>query len=140
MKTNYSICPEERHAKAYGKDIQISTKDSIILCKLIRGKKLTVVKKLLTDLSEEKRSIRGKYYTKAVGEFLIILNSCEKNADNLGLDKGKLFVQSSANLGSHVHRRRRKSKFGSRMKFTNIEVFLIECGKSASAVKTGVKQ
>jgi len=122
----YTINPKERHAKASATNLRISTKNSIVLCRVIRGKKLTVVKRLLNDLSEKKRSLDGKYYSKAVEEFIILLHSCEKNADNIGLERARLFAHCSATHGSNLRRRRRKAKFGSKMKSTNLEIMLIE--------------
>jgi ribosomal protein L22 len=122
----YTIKPEQRCAKAYGRNIRASTKALIRICKFIRGKKLNVVKRLLNDLLNEKRSIDGKYYTKSADELSRLLHSCEKNAVHMGLDVGRLFVHASAHKGAIFRRRRRKSKFGSRMKNTNLEVVLIE--------------
>jgi len=129
MFVAYTIKPKQRYAKAYGANLQASTKDMIKICKVIRGKKLKTVKRLLNDLNLKKRSIGGKYYSKAVAEVLNLLNSCEKNADGLALEKERLFVHASASYGSRVNRRRRKAAFGSRMKYTNLEIFLIERGK-----------
>ena len=122
----YTTVPEKKHAKAYGNNLRISTKSSVKLSKFIRGKKLKVVKRFLDGLVAEKRDLDGKYYTKTAEEFINMLNSCEKNAINIGLDKEKLFVHASAHLGSNFRRRRRKSGFGSKMKTTNLEVMLIE--------------
>ncbi|MBI5332495.1 MAG: hypothetical protein HZB65_02895 [Candidatus Aenigmarchaeota archaeon] len=123
---SYTINPKERHAKASAENLRVSTKDSIVLSRAIRGKKLTTAKRLLNDLSEKKRDLDGKYHSKAVGEFIELLNSCEKNADNTGLERSRLFLHCSATHGSKSRRRRRKSKFGSQMKTTNLEMILIE--------------
>jgi len=57
-----------------------------------------------------------------------LLHSCEKNADSIGLEKGRLFVHVSAQRGQNFRRRRRKSGFGTKMKSTNLEIMLIERG------------
>lgn len=123
---DYTFIPEKKHAKANGDNLRISRKKSVKLSRFIRGKKLNVVKRFLNDILAEKRDLDGKYYTKTAKEFLKLLNSCEKNAENLGLDKGKLFVHSSAHQGWNFRRRRRKAGFGSKMKSTNLEIMLIE--------------
>jgi ribosomal protein L22 len=125
----YTIIPAEKHAKAYGRNLRISTKDAIILCRVIRKKPLERARRLLNDLDSKKRSLKGSYYSKAVAEILGLLESCEKNAEFLGLDPEKLLVHASAHTGPVIRRRRRKSAFGSRMKSTNMEIILIEKGK-----------
>jgi ribosomal protein L22 len=122
----YTFEPEQKHAKACATNVRISTKNAEIVCRVVRRKKLTVAKRLLEGLVARTRSLDGKYYTNAAEELLSLLNSCEKNADNRGLDKGKLFVYTSASEGSHMRRGRRKGSFGSRMKMTNLEVILVE--------------
>ncbi|MBI5061708.1 MAG: hypothetical protein HZB67_05345 [Candidatus Aenigmarchaeota archaeon] len=126
----YTIEPKERHAKAFGSNLRISSKSAVKICSVIRGKKLSIAKRLLEDLSSGKRNLDGKYYTKTVSEILRILKSCEKNAEFKNMEKGKIFVHASAHHGTIFRRRRRKSGFGSRMKSTNLEVMLIERGKS----------
>ena len=39
-------------------------------------------------------------------EFINLMNSCEKNADSIGLEKGRLFVHVSAQRGQNFRRRR----------------------------------
>ena len=127
----YTFEPKQKYAKAFGRDVRISTKSAAVICRVIKNKPLTRARRLLVDLSNQKRSLDGKYYSKTVGEFLNLLNSCEKNAEFLGLENEKLFVHASAHMGTNIHRRRRKSAFGSKLKSTNIEVMLIERGKES---------
>ena len=126
----YTFEPEQPHAKAFGNNLRISAKNAQILCRVVRRKKLSVVKRLLQDLVTEQRSLEGMYYTKAVQSMLLLLESCEANAKAHGLDAGRLFVHASATRGSNLRRARRKSSFGSRMKSTNLEIMLIERGSS----------
>ncbi len=123
---HYTIQPEEKHAKAYGNNLRVSMKKSTKLSKFMRGKKLTVVRRFLNDLMSEKRNLDGKYYTKTAEAFISLLDSCEKNAENLGLEKGRLFFHSSAHMGNNLRRKRRKANFGSKMKTTNLEIILIQ--------------
>ncbi len=125
----YAFVPKYKYAKASGNNMRISTKSAAKLCRVIKNKTLERVKRLLNDMSLEKRGLRGKYYTKTAEEILGMIESCEKNAEFLGLDKGKLFVHASARQGTMLKRRRRKAAFGSRMKTTNLEVMLIERGR-----------
>jgi len=124
----YTILPKQPHAKAYGRNLRISRKSAVKICNVIRGKPLKRVKRLLNDLLQQKRSLDGKYYTKTVKEIKRLIESCEKNAETLGLNKEKLMVHVSAHKGTTLLRRRRKAAFGSRLKSTNLEVILIEKG------------
>jgi len=128
MNMPYTFKPKERHAKARSW-LNISRKDALKICRVIRKKKLKTVKKLLDDLLKRKRSLKGKYYTKTVSEIKKLLESCEKNAENLGLDKEKLFVYASSCKGPTIRRARRKAEFGSNLKSTNVEIILVEKGK-----------
>lgn len=126
---SYTFIPKKSFAKANGHNVRISTKNSEIVCAAIRKKTLKRAMRLLDDLQAERRSLGGKYYTKATKEIKALLESCEKNAEFMNLEKERLFVHASASKGSSFHRRRRKSGFGSRMKTSNVEIFLIERGK-----------
>src|SRR3989344_7803300 len=134
---SYTFIPKEKHAKAYGSNVRVSRKSATIICDVIKKKPLIRGKRLLIDLQAKRRSLRGKYYSKTVDEILQLLESCEKNADNLNLDKGKLFIHASAHKGTIMRRRRRKADFGSRLKTANVEIILIEKGKEK---KIAIKQ
>ncbi len=134
----YTFKPKEEHAKANGVNLSISTKDSIIICRMIRGMYLADAEKLLQDVISKKRSIDGKYYTNATKAIYDVLMSCKANAENLGLDMENLVVHASAHKGPTLRRRRRKSDFGNRMKITNIEIMLIE--KPKKSVRNDAKK
>jgi len=136
----YTFKPEQDYARAYGRNLRISRKNAVKICRVIRGKKLKTVKRLLNDLLEQRRSLDGKYYTKTVAEILKLIESCEKNADFLGLEKEKLFVHASASQGTIIRRRRRKAAFGSRLKSTNVEIMLIQRGKEKTTKNKEVKK
>lgn len=125
----YTFKPKQKFAKASSVNSKISTKKAVKIFRVIRNKKLTNVRRLLDGLQTRERSIGGKYYTKAVNEIKNLLDSCEKNAEFIGLDKGALFVHASAHQGNTFRRRRRKSAFGSLMKTTHMEIMLIEKGR-----------
>ncbi len=122
----YTFKPKEDYAKANGVNLSISTKDSIIICRKIRGMYLYDAEKFLENLVNKKANLHGKYYTNATKTILDVLRSCKANAENLGLDMENLVVHASAHKGPTIKRRRRKSDFGSQMKITNIEIMLIE--------------
>ena len=70
----YTIKPSEKYAKVYGRNLRISNKDAIKLCRVIRKKPLDRAKRLLIDLASEKRSLAGKHYTKTAREMVSLLN------------------------------------------------------------------
>lgn len=133
----YTYKPEQKHAKAYGRNLRISRKAAVKICRVIRNKPLKRSKRLLENLVSGKQSLGGKYYTKSSREILELVESCEKNASDL--DNEKLFVHASAHEGSVIRRRRRKAGYGSRMKSTNIEIILIEKGKEKTKQKPAEK-
>lgn len=122
----YTVLPKANHAKAFGRNMRISTKHAALLCRVIRKKPLKRAKRLLEDLAAERRSLEGKHYTKTAKEVLSLLSSCEKNAEALGLDTAHLMVHASAHQGTHLRRRRRKQAFGMKLKSTNLEIILVE--------------
>ncbi len=134
---SYTFVPDQKYAKAHGSNVKISSKTAAKLCRVVKNKPLSRAKRLLSDLAEGKRSLRGKYYTKTAKELLMLVNSCEKNAEFLGLDVQKLFLHASSSMGTGIRRRRRRGSFGSKMKTANVEVMLIEKGKAGK--KAGVK-
>ncbi len=145
----YTFIPEQSHAKTYGHNLRVSKKSAVIVCAAIRNKPVKRAKRLLVDLKERKRNLKGKYYSKTVDAILRLVESCEKNAESLGLDAGRLFVHASAHQGLMLRRRRRKAAFGSQLKATNVEIMLIERGriseerrkdKLKEAVKQAVKE
>lgn len=114
----------KKSAKAYGRDLRISTKSSTIICRAISGKNLAKGKNLLQDLVEKRRSLEGKYYTNASKEILNIIKSAEANAEFKGLDLNRLVIFASAHKGSTFIRPRRLKMRRTRRKMTNIQVVL----------------
>ncbi|MFH1420730.1 MAG: uL22 family ribosomal protein [Candidatus Aenigmatarchaeota archaeon] len=131
----YTFKPKYEHAKAYGNNLAISTKSAQILCRVISNKPLNRAKRLLNDLANERRSLEGKYHTTAVKGLLELLNSCEKNAEFMGLTSERLFVHAGATHGNKRRRPRRRSKFGHILKATNVEIMLIQRGKEGAKKK-----
>jgi len=86
---------------------RISFKHSLVLCKELKGKKLSKAKSFLENLISQKVNIDGKYYTNAAKNFLDLLKAAEANATKKGLNSEKLFIkQIKADRGSRFYRPR----------------------------------
>ena len=94
-------------------------------CKAINRKKFADAKKILKDLVDKKKSLRGKYFTKTAKEITKILNQLENNAKNKKLNPDEMFLFISAHKGPTMHRARRKwRRFGSKLKMCHIQAVL----------------
>ena len=131
-------------AKAYGRDLSISTKQSFEICNNIKGKSVAYAKYLLEkniakelpvpmkrykkDTAHKKAIAAGKYPVNAATNILTILKSAESNAQNQGLSSKNLFIAHiSAHKAStpwHYGRQRRR-----KMKRTHIQIILQEKAK-----------
>lgn len=107
---------------------KISLKHSLVLCKQIKGKKLEKARQLLEDLVNRKRSLDGKYYTKAAKKFLDILKTAGANAKSKNLAVEKLFIKNvTADKGeASLRPRTRWHLRGRRAKSTNIAITVEE--------------
>jgi len=123
MIMKYAINSKEQ-ARASG-TLSISQLNAVKVCKAINRKKFNDAKKILEDLSNEKTSLRGKYFTKTTNEILKLLKQLESNAKNKNLDLDKMFLFISAHKGPTMHRARRKwRRFGSRLKICHVQAIL----------------
>jgi large subunit ribosomal protein L22 len=116
----YSYPVDEGHsiAKAIGREIHISPKHSVELCRALRGKKLEDAKELLEDVIEKRRPIPFKRYKRSIGHrkgkgfgpgrypvraakaIMKVLEAAESNAEYSGLDTEALLVKHiAANKG-----------------------------------------
>ncbi len=142
MKIKYSVQDlQGNYAKAYGRDLGISTKKSVEICNNIRGKKLTkaeqilekaitkerpiVMKRYIRDAAHKKGMATGKYPVKAANSILKILKNAESNAQNKGLSTKDMVVQhvvahKASTPWRYGRQRRRKTKR------THIEIVLLE--------------
>lgn len=135
----------EHQAKVVGKDLPISTKHSIEICRFIRGKNLHKSVEYLEKVSELKMAVPytrmnrgvghrsgkmgpGRYPEKAARHIIQLLNSLEANAQNKGLDVNALVIKKIiANKAAepwHPGRHRRV-----KMKRTHIEIVAEEAEK-----------
>ena len=85
---------EMKTASARVDGVRVSLKNSKIICKELKGKKLDAAKKFLERLTSKKESLGKKYYVSGAKKFLEILNSAESNAGSKQMDKEKLFIKS----------------------------------------------
>lgn len=114
----------KKSAKAYGRSLSISTKSSVLLCKVISGMNLVKGKSLLDDMANGRRNLDGKFYTNATKEILSVLKSAESNAEFKGLDVTRMIIYASAHQGFTFYRPRRTKMKRMEKKVTNIQVVL----------------
>ena len=132
---------EKNQAQANGRDIGISTKQSIEICNFIKKKETSKAKSLLEgviklktavpynrfkrDIPHRKGMASGRYPSKAAQEFLRLVNLAESNAKEKGLDSEKLFIRYAiANKGASS---RHAGRFrGLKRKRTHISIILEE--------------
>jgi large subunit ribosomal protein L22 len=113
-----------RVARARGRNLLISTKQSVEVCRAIKGMRAEHAILFLKEVIEQKRAIPFKRYRRDVShrpgigagrypkkacEFIIkVLQNAIANAQQLGMDKSKLVVNKAiANLAISVERRKR---------------------------------
>ncbi|KXB02802.1 50S ribosomal protein L22 [candidate division MSBL1 archaeon SCGC-AAA261F19] len=105
-------------AKAMGKELRISPKDSMEICRAIKDLPLKNAKKLLKAVGRKEKSIpysrhrgktahrkgsgqsAGRYPVKAARKILDVLNNAEANAEYKGMDPERLkVIHASAQKG-----------------------------------------
>ncbi|HLC96521.1 MAG TPA: 50S ribosomal protein L22 [Candidatus Nanoarchaeia archaeon] len=137
---------KEHMAKAIGRALPISTKDSIEICRFIKGKKLAAVKNYLEEVTELKKAIPmrkfkrgiphrtkmgpGRFPKNAAYEILKILESAEANAQFKGLNSADLIITNV--IPNRAATQWHYGGFrGRRMKRTTVEVHIAEGAKEA---------
>ena len=109
-----------------GKDLGISTKHAMAICKFIKGKKLEEALYLLEQISKKKialpmkgeiphrkgKMMSGRYPVNALKEFIRLLKLLNANASVAGveIDNAKI-VEAFANRASRPHRRFGNTRF-----------------------------
>ena len=107
----YSAKMEGPHARSLGKEIRVSPKHAVEVCRAIRGMKLATAKGYLQAVVEKKKAVpfkrhskklahrggmqeggAGQYPVKAAGAILRVLENAEANAKYKGLDEEKLRI------------------------------------------------
>ena len=143
MTSNYSLKDynKDNMARALGKSLPISFKQSIEICNFIRNKSVNDVKKVLSkvierkeaipfrrfnmDMGHKKKMAAGRYPKKASIEILDLINHVEANAQFKGLNTANLVITHiNANKASNVmHFGRKRSR---KAKRTNVEIVVQE--------------
>jgi large subunit ribosomal protein L22 len=131
MGNNYSVKEynKENMARAFGRSLPISFKQSVEICNFIRNRNINYAKDVLNKVIVHKQAIplrrfnantghkkkmaAGRYPKKASMEILKLINSVEANAQFRGLN--------TANLVMHYGRKR--SRWAKR---TNMEIVVEE--------------
>lgn len=135
---------KEHFASLFVRDLPISTKQCVEICRFLRNKKLDKAKRMLNDVISKQRAVpfkkynrdmghkpgiaAGRYPVKAAKEILRLLNSVEANADNKGLDVDKLVlfdIHASQGMNQWHYGRKRRI----RMKRTHIIIKVKELEK-----------
>jgi ribosomal protein L22 len=115
--------------KASGKTegARISLKNSLIVCKHLKGMNLANGKKFLEDLINKRKNLSGKYYTSATKKILEVLENAEANAKAKNLNLDKLFIITKPNKSFKLMTPKSRAKFrGREKKQTNLEIILEE--------------
>ena len=148
-KLGYSAKINEPCAKAMGKEMRVSPKHAMEVCRTICGMRLPQAKEYLESVKEKKKAVpfkrhrkklahrrgltgwdAGQYPVKAVGAILEVLQNAEANASYKGLDLERLrIVHAGAQKGITIPGILPRA-FGRSSAFnkptTNIEIILKE--------------
>ena len=116
----------KKSVKVYGRNLRISTKDSTEVCRAVTNTSAAKAMQLLQNLATEKVSLKGKYYTKTVGEMLVLLRLAGSNAEAKGLDPERMLVHASAHQGFTYQTPRRFKLARRQGKMTNLQIVLEE--------------
>ena len=156
MADNYSAkgYDKENMARAIGRSLPISFKQSIEICNFIRNKNVNYAKDTLNKVASgsqamplrqfnkgvghKKNIAAGRYPKKASIEILNLINNVEANAQFKGLNTANLVITHiNANKASKVmHSGRKRSR---RAKRTNVEIVVQE-NAAKESVKKEVKE
>lgn len=114
----------EKSVKVNGRNLRISRKSSVIICRVLTGLNLDKGKRLLENLITERESLDGKYYTNVAKELSNLLVHAENSAEFKGLDTSRIFIHASAHKGFTFWRPRRFKLRRRKRKMTNIQLVL----------------
>ena len=152
-KWGYSIKTEEldpeKTAKASGREIRVSHKNTREVCRKVKGMSLARAKEFLNNVIIKKQAVpftrfkkkaghrrglekafAGKYPIKAAKRVLAVIESAEANAENKGLDLDRLrLIHAAAYPGMKIKRYTPRAHGRSSPKYetlTHIEIVLDE--------------
>jgi len=141
QKYTFEKYNKELMARVIGRDLGISTKQSIEICNRIRNKSVKRAKQILEDAISGERAIAytrfnggvghkpgmaaGRYPIKTATNFLNLIKSAEANAQVKGLNTGNLCLVhvNAQKASSPMHQGRQR---GTVMKRTHVEIVLQE--------------
>ena len=148
VKTNYTFegIDPEHTAKALGRNLDISRKHCVEICREMQGMKVAAAKTFLADVMEKKTHVpfrrffsetghrkgkgwkHGRYPMKASKKMIEIISYAEANADYKGLELENLKIISAiSSQGDSRFRRQPKGKWrGQTRQYTNIELVVGE--------------
>ncbi len=118
----YSIKVDgEKYAKAFGRNLPLSLKDSVNICRALKGMRLEDAKDYLEDVIKKKRAVPyfryldsishrkgmgpGRYPVKEAKYILKVLVNAEANAEDKELDTDSLFIMHIAAHKGEVYKR-----------------------------------
>lgn len=141
-------------ARASGKSLPISFKQSVEICSFIRRRSVGYAQRILksvidhkqaipykkfnADIGHKKNIMAGRYPKKASIEILNLMNSVEANAQFKGLNTANLVITHiNANKASKVmHSGRKRSRLSKR---TNIDIVVQEKAADKKSDKNEIK-
>jgi large subunit ribosomal protein L22 len=142
-------------ARATGRDLPISLKHSVEVCRFVRGKQVEKAKRMLTEVIGKEKAIpyfkynwdlghkagmaSGRYPVKTCKEILTIVESAEANAKFRGLNTSSLYITHIAahKASSPMHSGRMR---GRQMKRAHIDITVTEKGTKQPKKKQNKKQ
>ncbi len=156
----YQSWKPETMARAVGRDLSVSAKDSVEICRHLRNKNITDAKGMLNAAIEMRKPIRlnrfnkkvahkkaigpGRYLCSTARAILGVIENLEANAQQKGLSTANLVVvHACAHQASRPFRASRHR--GRRMKRTHVEIVCEEKagkkeqGRAGKAAKAGRK-
>lgn len=109
---SYKVENDKNIARAFGKEIRVSPKHCVEICRELKGKKLEYAKDYLQEVIDMKRAVpfkrykkgiahrrglnkwhSGRYPVKAASHIMKLLESAESNAEYKGLNVERLFIK-----------------------------------------------
>ncbi|MEM7821225.1 MAG: uL22 family ribosomal protein [Candidatus Aenigmatarchaeota archaeon] len=110
------------------RDARVSLKKCIVICKELKGKKISKAKDFLEKLIKKEISLNGKYYTNPAKKILELLKNAEADAKFKGLELERTFIKNiKADKGFTFIRPRSRFRLrGRRIKATHLTVELEE--------------
>ncbi|MBN1792348.1 50S ribosomal protein L22 [Candidatus Woesearchaeota archaeon] len=151
---NYAFKTEKENVvKTVGRDLNLSPKQAIEICKFINGKEVAKAKGILEKVKEKKLAVpftratngaghkpgmsAGKYPFKGSIEFLQLLKQLEANAQNKGLSSNLIIIHACAQRASEPFKYGRKRRV--QMKRCHVELAAQEFEQKKAKAKKASK-